>query len=42
MDHNAYTFLVGPDGGAIAIYSHGIHPDDMARSIRRFIRDPQS
>ncbi len=33
MDHSAATILIGPDGGPLGLYPHGMKPEDMAADI---------
>jgi protein SCO1/2 len=37
MDHTAATYLVGPDGGGLSLYPHGMTAADIAADIERFI-----
>jgi protein SCO1/2 len=37
IDHTGATYLIGPDGGGLSLYHHGITPEELAADIRRFI-----
>ncbi|MFQ5757857.1 MAG: SCO family protein, partial [Acidiferrobacterales bacterium] len=37
VDHTASFYLIGPDGGGLARYAHGITAKDMAEDIQQFI-----
>ncbi len=37
VDHTASFFLVGPDGGGLMQYAHGITAEEIAEALRRFI-----
>jgi protein SCO1/2 len=37
IDHTGATYLIGPDGGGLSLYQHGITPEELAADIRRFI-----
>lgn len=34
MDHSAYLYLMGPDGGFVRVFSHTQGPDEIADAIR--------
>ncbi len=35
MDHSAFTYLLGPDGGVRALLRPGASPEDMAAAVRQ-------
>jgi protein SCO1/2 len=37
IDHTGATYLIGPDGGGLSLFHHGITPEEMAADIRRFL-----
>jgi cytochrome oxidase Cu insertion factor (SCO1/SenC/PrrC family) len=37
MDHSAATILIGPDGGPLGLYPHGMTAKDMAADLSRVI-----
>jgi cytochrome oxidase Cu insertion factor (SCO1/SenC/PrrC family) len=39
VDHSAFTFLMGPDGGYVAHFSPGTTPDDMAKRLATLVHD---
>jgi protein SCO1/2 len=39
VDHTASFYLIGPDGGGLARYAHGITAGDMAEDVQQFIDD---
>jgi protein SCO1/2 len=34
VDHTAYTYLMGPDGGFLQYFGHGVTPAELAGAIR--------
>ncbi len=42
MDHSAYVYLMGPDGGFIEVFSHTEDPAEVARAVREAIRSRPS
>lgn len=38
MDHSASIYLIGPDGGGLSRYPHGILPEDIAADVREFMK----
>ena len=37
VDHTAAFFLIGPDGGGLMQYAHGITAEEIAEDIQQFI-----
>ena len=37
MDHSAFTYLVSPDGQAVAIFRHNSTPEDVAAGIKSLV-----
>ncbi len=37
MDHTGATYLVGPDGGGLTYFLHGVPAEDIAATIKQFI-----
>lgn len=41
LDHSAAMYLVGPDGGGISLYPHGMLVEQIVEDIRQFVDRPQ-
>ena len=37
VDHSAFTYLMGPDGGFLAMFNHGFDPAGLADSVARIM-----
>ncbi len=38
LDHSAAIILVGPDGGGLSMFPHGITPEDIVEDIRGYLK----
>lgn len=37
MDHSTFTYLMGPDGKFLTVFSHGIEIETLAEQLRRYL-----
>ncbi len=42
MDHGAFVYLMGPDGGFLDVFGYATPPEKMAKTISRFLARPGS
>jgi len=40
LDHSAAFFLIGPDGGGLVQYDHGMTAAEIAEDVRQFLDQP--
>ncbi len=38
LDHSAAIILIGPDGGGLSMFPHGIAPEDIVKDIRSYLK----
>lgn len=38
LDHSAAIILIGPDGGGLSMFPHGISPEDIVKDIKGYLK----